>query len=54
LIKGLDVRFALWSFQHDVGDVGDVGGPVFESVALRLNASTPKPVLDTWVGFTAR
>jgi hypothetical protein len=51
LIKGLDVRFALWSFQHDVGDVG---GPVFESVALRLNASTPKPVLDTWVGFTAR
>ncbi len=51
LIGGLDVRFALWSFQHDLGDVG---GPAFESVALRLNDGTPKPVLDIWSGFTAR
>lgn len=51
LIEGLDVRFALWSFQHDIGDIG---GPAFESVALRLNDGTAKPVLDIWSGFSAR
>ena len=45
LIDGLDVRFALWSFQHDLGEPG---GPAFESIALRENDGTPKPVLEVW------
>jgi hypothetical protein len=45
LIDGLDVRFALWSFQFDVGDYG---GPTFESVSLRENDGTPKPALEVW------
>jgi hypothetical protein len=45
LIDGLAVPFALWSFQHDLGTAG---GPAFDSVALRQNDGTPKPVLDVW------
>jgi hypothetical protein len=45
LIGGVEVRFALWSFQHDVGAPG---GPAFESVALRENDGTPKPALEVW------
>ena len=44
-IEDLDVRFALWSFQHDIGPTG---GPAFESVSLRENDGTPKPVLEVW------
>jgi hypothetical protein len=45
LIEDVDVRFALWSFQHDVGPPG---GPAFETVALRENDGTPKPALAIW------
>lgn len=45
LIADVDVRFALWSFQHDLGEFG---GPAFESVSLRENDGTPKPVLAVW------
>ncbi|MDA0352702.1 MAG: hypothetical protein O3A10_10900 [Chloroflexi bacterium] len=45
MIDGLDVRFALWSFQHDIGSTG---GPAFESVAVRENDGTAKPVLAVW------
>ena len=44
-IEDIDVRFALWSFQHDIGLTG---GPAFESVAVRENDGTPKPVLEVW------
>jgi len=45
LIGDLDVRFALWSFQHDIGAPG---GPAFESVSLRENDGTAKPALAIW------
>ena len=45
LTANVDVAFALWSFQHDVGEAG---GPAFDSVSLRLNDGTPKPALDVW------
>ena len=45
LIEGLDVRFALWSFQHDLGPPG---GPAFESVSLRENDGTRKLALAIW------
>lgn len=45
MIEPLDVRFALWSFQHDIGTTG---GPAFESVAVRENDGTPKPVIEVW------
>ena len=45
LIDGVEVRFALWSFQHDIGEPG---GPAFESVALRENDGMPKPALEVW------
>jgi len=45
LLGGVEVRFALWSFLHDLGAPG---GPAFEAVALRENDGTPKPVLDVW------
>ncbi len=45
LIEDVDVRFALWSFQHDIGAPG---GPAFETVSLRENDGTPKPALAIW------
>ena len=45
LIDDLDVSFALWSFQHDIGEPG---GPAFESVSLRENDGTPKPAFEVW------
>ena len=42
--------FALWSFQHDIGEPG---GPAFDSVSLRLNDGTPKPALTVWGAASA-
>lgn len=45
LTAEIELAFALWSFQHDLGEAG---GPAFDSVALRENDGTPKPALEVW------
>ena len=50
LTADVDLAFALWSFQHDLGEPG---GPAFDSVALRLNDGTPKPALEVWGAASA-
>ena len=50
LTADVDIAFALWSFQHDLGEPG---GPAFDSVSLRLNDGTPKPALTVWGAASA-
>jgi hypothetical protein len=51
LTADIELAFALWSFQHDLGEAG---GPAFDSVALRENDGTPKPALEVWGAASAQ
>lgn len=50
LTDGLDVRLALWSFEHDLLEPG---GPAFDSISLRENDGTAKPALAIWSAAAA-
>ncbi|MFP3938761.1 MAG: hypothetical protein ACLF0P_00495 [Thermoanaerobaculia bacterium] len=49
LLRGRDVRGAVWLFLHPFQDDGSVRGRLFGSISLRDEAGAKRPVYDDWV-----